>query len=318
PFISAKTRALIMQVFCGMVSLAAVYAFVNAFTGYVRTGDSSLFTYHALVRNYFGHAVQYSILVFVAVTQLVEKNKNRVVVIHRQLDRPLILLLAVFLFLLSSKLVIVVFLVYVAWTLAVSLKQRNKVLLGVAMIVTALVVVTIFATNNRISNRFRDIAVTDFSFLSRKIYSPGEYFNGLEFRLLQWRYVPSILSRKHAWLTGVGIGDAQHLLDSAYRDARMYTGDAARGDRGFLGYNTHDELLQSLLESGLAGAIIFLAIIAGLVKMTWEKRRLQLTFVTGLVAVYSFSEAVFETQYSAMIFLLFPLLLYFDGESTSV
>ena len=90
----------------------------------------------------------------------------------------------------------------------------------------------------------------------------------------------------------------------------MYIGTVARGDKGFIGYNTHNQFLESLLETGLIGSLLFLLICWSLVKMILERRKGDLSFVTILLLVYSVSESVFETQYSLFIFLFFPLFFY--------
>jgi len=151
---------------------------------------------------------------------------------------------------------------------------------------------------------------TDFQFIKRERFNPGDYFNGLQFRLLQWEFVPGILNEKKAWLLGVSPGDAQNYLNQKYISKNMYIGSVERGDKGFIGYNTHDQFLESLLETGLIGGLIFLLICWSMVRMTWERKKAELSFITILLLVYSFSESVFETQYSLFIFLFFPLFFY--------
>jgi len=46
------------------------------------------------------------------------------------------------------------------------------------------------------------------------------------------------------------------------------------------------------------------------VKMIWERKTAELSFVALLLLIYSFSESVFETQYSLFIFLFFSLFFY--------
>jgi O-antigen ligase len=90
----------------------------------------------------------------------------------------------------------------------------------------------------------------------------------------------------------------------------MYIGTAERGDKGFIGYNTHDQFLESLLETGLIGCSIFLLICWSMLKMIRERKKAALSFIIILLLVYSFSESVFESQYSIFIFLFFPLFFY--------
>jgi len=172
--------------------------------------------------------------------------------------------------------------------------------------------VFVFGTNNPMSSRFRDIVNTDFSVLEKDKFDPGNYFNGLQFRLLQWKFVPQILNEKRAWATGVGVGDAQQMLNDKYVSENMYIGNAQRPGKGFLGYNTHNEFLQSLLETGIPGLLLYVVVCLSLIKMMSGKQRAPFIFISILLLAYSFSESVFESQYSSIIFLFFPLFFYLN------
>jgi len=218
----------------------------------------------------------------------------------------------IFLFLLSSKLVIAFFLVYFLYAMITSffLKAIDAKYMAVCIIGLAVFSLFIFATQNRISNRFKEMIQTDFHFIQRDRFSPGDYFNGLQFRLLQWEFVPAILNAQHAWILGVSPGDAQNYLNQTYVSKNMYIGTVERGDKGFIGYNTHNQFLESLLENGLIGGLAFLLICGSLLRMIWERKKAELSFITILLLIYSFTESVFETQYSMFIFLFFPLFFY--------
>ena len=97
-----------------------------------------------------------------------------------------------------------------------------------------------------------------------------------------------------------------------YIEKDMYTGTVERGDKGFMGYNTHNEFLEALLQTGIIGGLIFLLICWSLIKMAWHRKKAELSFVTLLLLIYSFSESVFETQYSLLIFIFFPLFFYLE------
>jgi len=285
---------------------------VHAIRRYSVTHDFSVFLYHPLVSIYSAHAVQFSILVFVGLLHLFESLTKRKIVFNKYFDVCLVGFFLVFLFLLSSKLVIAFFLLYFLYTTVKSflLKSTNPKFIIIAITSLAVFSLSIFFTQNLISNRFKEIIETDFRFIQRPRFNQGDYFNGLQFRLLQWEFVPGILNEQKAWLIGVSPGDAQNYLNQEYISRNMYIGTAARGDKGFIGYNTHNQFLESLLETGLIGALVFLLICWSLVKMILERKRAELSFVTILLLVYSFSESVFETQYSLFIFLFFPLFFY--------
>jgi len=311
-YINETRRRKLLKWYCLILSCACLYAMYHALRRYSVTHDSSVLLYHPLVSIYSGHAVQFSILVFISLLYLLGEVTKRAIVFNKYVDLFLIVFFLVFLFLLSSKLVIAFFLVYFIYAMIKSVLSKS---INAKFIITccgSLLVFSlfIFSTQNRISNRFKEIIQTDFHFIKKENFSPGDYFNGLQFRLLQWQFVPSILNEKKAWLLGVSPGDAQNCLNQKYISKNMYIGTVARGDKGFIGYNTHNQFLESLLETGLIGSLLFLLICWSLVKMILERRKGDLSFVTILLLVYSVSESVFETQYSLFIFLFFPLFFY--------
>jgi O-antigen ligase len=167
-------------------------------------------------------------------------------------------------------------------------------------------------THNPVSRRFSEVLKGDLNFINQKKFKPGDYFNGLQFRLLQWRFVSEILNEQKSWLAGVSPGDAQSYLDQKYVSENMYTGTPERRDSGFLGYNTHNQFLEALLQSGIIGVLVFLMIWFALIKMAIKRRNNALSFITVLLLAYSFTESVLETQFSLVIFLFFPLFFYMD------
>ena len=311
-YIMETTRQKIMKWYCLDLFAASLFALIRAFSIYLTTHDPSAFFYHQLVKPYSGHAIQFSILEFIALVYLLESEKKRQYVLSKIFQKFLIIFLSLFLLLLSSKLVIVFYLGYCLYFLITIRKYKNKVI-GIGFIAAFFTVCAfVFGTNNPMSDRFRDIVITDFSMLKKDKFDPGNYFNGLQFRLLQWRFVPQILNEKRAWATGVGVGDAQQMLNDKYVSENMYTGIAAKDGKGFLGYNTHNEFLQSLLETGIPGLLLYVVVCLSLIKMMSVKRRASFIFISILLLAYSFSESVFESQYSTIIFLFFPLFFYLD------
>ncbi len=311
-YLNETTRRKLLKWYCLALFCACLYAVFHALYRYSLTHNYSVLLYHPLVSIYSGHAVQFSILVFISLLHLFEALTKKTIVFSKYADLFLIAFFLVFLFLLSSKLVIAFFLVYFLYAMIRSFLFRsiNAKFMIISFVSLTVFSLFIFSTQNRISNRFKEIVQTDFHFIKRERFNPGDYFNGLQFRLLQWEFVPGILNENKAWLVGVSPGDAQNYLNQKYISKNMYTGTVARGDKGFIGYNTHDQFLESLLETGVIGSLLFLIICWSFVKMIRERKKAELSFVTILLFVYSFSESVFETQYSLFLFLFFPLFFY--------
>ncbi|HET9824758.1 MAG TPA: O-antigen ligase family protein, partial [Chitinophagaceae bacterium] len=318
-YINEVTRQKILKWYCLLLFIACAYTIYAQFKAYSATHDSSVFFYHSLISSYSGHAIQFSILVFVALVHLFENSNKSLFLFNRLFHLFLILFFSVFLFFLSSKLVIIFYLFYFVYFMIRTLRLRaiNKpVFIGSAAAFVALCIF-VFATNNTISRRFNDVAQTDFRFLQREKFSPGLYFNGLEFRLLQWKFVPQILNEKKAWFLGLGAGDAQAYLDQKYISENMYTGSTQNPSKGFLGYNTHNEFLEALLQTGVVGLSLFLMLCLAMIKNAWQRKTVELSFITMLLLAYTFTESVLESQYSSFIFLFFPLFFYVKTNRTS-
>jgi O-antigen ligase len=314
-YVNESRRRKIMKWCCLVLFAACLFALTRAFSIYLTTHDPSVLFYHQLVEPYSGHAIQFSILIFVALVYLLELQKSKQHVLNNTFQRFLIIFFSLMLLLLSSKLVIVFYLGYLLYFLLMIRKYNSKLIIIGFIAAFFAVCVFVFSTNNPMSDRFRDIVYTDFRMLERDKFDPGNYFNGLQFRLLQWRFVPQILNERKAWATGVGVGDAQQLLNEKYVSENMYIGDSQRGGKGFLGYNTHNEFLQSLLETGIPGLLLYVTVCISLIKMMFEKRQALFIFISILLLAYSFSESVFESQYSSIIFLFFPLFFYVDARN---
>jgi O-antigen ligase len=298
--------------------LAAVLFFclmLASYKYYFANAQTDVFFYHALVSPFKQHAVFVSIYVFVALIYLLENAKNGINFYNKPIHFSLIFYFTCFILLLSSKLVISFsagcLVYYFFLILKANLKSRFTIFIllfaGLAMIILVL------STQNKISKRFDEILSGNLNVVEQQNFTPSVYFNGLQFRLLQWRFVKEILTEQHAWFTGVS-DNAQILLDKKYTSTHMYTGDMHSETRGYLGYNTHDEFLQSLLQSGIPGLFAFILVCYTMVNLVIRGQNTQLTIIVLLLIAYCFNESVLETQYGIMLFTFFPLFLYYGVE----
>ncbi|MEP7163277.1 MAG: hypothetical protein ABI741_01215 [Ferruginibacter sp.] len=292
-----------VMLFCLLVALHK-YFFLHA--------QNDVFFYHELVRPFNQHAVQLSIFLFAGLVYLLERARKAIYLHNRTIHFLLVVYFTCCILLLSSKLVIafsgICFAYYIMLALRTKLDKRfiifTSLFAGLALILLVLL------TQNKISTRFKEIYSGDMSLASRQRFDPAIYFNGLQFRLLEGRFVKEILTERHAWLTGVS-DEAQPLLDKKYVDAHMYIGDGLTPDRGYLGYNTHNQFLESVLRSGIPGLLVFILICCTLVSLAARKKNRELTIITILLIAYCFNESVFETQYGITLFTFFPLFLYY-------
>jgi O-antigen ligase len=280
---------------------------------YLSGAPAYLFFYHDLVKPLSQHAIQFSILVFIALLFLIENLKETKLLLSPAFGHSMIAFLSLFLLLLSSKLIISFYIFYLT---SIFLRNRiNKKRFFATYLIFITAFISIAITPNPIGNRFRSMITGNSLLFEQQKFNPGVYFNGVQFRLLEWRFSFEILNEQKAWIKGVTPADAQSFLDKKYTETNMFTGIPGTQNHGFLGYHTHNQFLQSLLENGLPGLVVFLLICFSLFKMAWGHARHELKWLVTLLIVYCFTDAPFETQYGIVIFTLFPLLFYLTGQN---
>ncbi len=313
-YMTETTKKRLFLCFVVVVVAVAIYCLSYAAWKYSHTNDPSFFFYHRLVQPVKGHAIYFSVLVFIALLFLLGDYERNSFGFSKSIPVSLIIFLSVFLFCLSSKLVIVFYFLYLIFYFIRLLKNKsiNRFLLIAFSILFIAGSAVVLTPRNPVSKRFYDILKGDVGVIGRDKFNPGMYFNGIQFRLLQWKFTAEILNENRSWLTGVGPGNAQHFLDQKYISTNMYIGDRARGDHGFLGYNTHNQFLETLLKTGVPGLVALLFICIALIKIARQKKKRELSFIIALLLTWLFTESVLERQYGIVIMTFFPLFLSLD------
>jgi len=312
-YLNEAIRHKLMRFFIGVLSLVILYCLVIAsYKYFFLHARDSVFYYHDLVIPFRQHAVQVSIYLFIGYIYLLEQARNTVYLYKKPVHFFMIFYFTCCILLLSSKLVIFFTAASLIYYLILAIKAGSKKrgFIAGSLFAGLLMIILVLITQNRISERFREIISGDLKLSSQQQFNPGIYFNGLQFRFLQIRFVKEILTEQHAWITGVS-SDAQSLLDKKYISTRMYIGNGNPSDRGFLGYNTHNQFLESLLVSGIVGLITFTLVCMSMIQMCFQRKNREFTIIIFLLLTYCLNESVFETQYGIMLFTFFPLLIYY-------
>ncbi len=301
------TWILAAMLFYCLLAASNKYWFINQ--------DAEVFFYHKLVAPFRQHAVQVSIYTFAALIYLVENARKAVYTFNKPVHLLLIFYFTCFTLLLSSKLVIASLAICFIYYFFLALRSRlnTRILIFSSLFTGLAMIILVLSTQNRISKRFNEIRSGDISLIKQQSFNPGIYFNGIQFRLLEWRFVKEILTEQDAWLTGVS-DKAQLLLDKKYTSTNMYIGDGTSADQGYLGYNTHNQFLESLLRSGIPGLLVFILICFAMIRLAIIKKSRELTIMIMILLAYCFNESVLETQYGITLFTFFPLFIYYGSK----
>jgi len=306
-----ENYGMLMKWYTLILLTATLVALIHAWQLYDHTGNTSYFFYHPLVYIYSGHAIQYSVLVFIGILFLIEENHRAENMKSRKWVLILLVYFSVFLFLLTSKMVIAVFLLYIVYLIACTnefFRKRSYRIGAIAAILATMVI--IFTTNSPLRRRVSEEMQSSVSFIGKNEFSPADYFNGIEFRLVSWRFAFEILNENHAWLFGVSPGDAQDMLNTKYKKLNMFTGGLPDNRKGYLDYHTHNQFLQALLETGIPGLAAFILICVGMIQLAKKSGSRSMIILTILLLCYCFADAVIKTQYGIILFVFFPLFMF--------
>jgi len=311
---------IMMKWYTVILFAASVIALIHGLKVYAQNGDTSFFFYHPLVSIFSGHAIQYSILVFIAILFLIDENVRSENLKNRRWILILMIYFSIFLFLLTSKMVIAIFLLYIIYLFICTnefFKKRSYRIVAVTAILASLII--IFTTNSPLRKRVSQEMQSSISFIGKTDFSPADYFNGVEFRLLSWRFAFEVLNENHAWLFGVSPGDAQDMLNTKYRKLNMFSGGLPDNPNGYLDYHTHNQFLQALLETGIPGVLAFICICLGMIQLAKRSHSRSMIVLTILLLCYCFADAVIKTQYGIILFIYFPLFVFkgIKGKPTS-
>ncbi len=300
-----RTLTLVFGISLAIVSLICLF---NAAWVYHQHGDPSVFFYHKLVSPFNHHAVLFSFFLLTCIIYWLEVD---IPAAPGRKIKILLIILTLYFFLvtllLSSKLVIVIMLIYLTYYLVRnSSAYRNKKYIWQISLGLFIVLVMIIITNGPIKKRFTDLKGNMYLFEQQE-FSPEIYFNGVQFRLLNWRFTKEILDENHAWLLGVSPAGAQHELNGKFIASNMYRGNGST-DKGYIGYNCHNQFLQITLQSGIPGLFLFMLIFALLIWQVLRSGRRETMIMVIAIIAFCFTESLLETQYGVEIFTFFPLM----------
>jgi O-antigen ligase len=191
--------------------------------------------------------------------------------------------------------------------------RKRKLVLGIAGALIVIAVGVLGSSKNFLSWRFGEITEGQIAVLKQKQFDPNTHFSSWDSRLLQWRYALEILNARHGWLFGVSPGDSQDLLDEKYINAHMYIGNPAEGPdrhvRGYLGFNFHDQYIETLVRTGILGLAWLIAIFVLLFTSARRSGLREAWYVMLTIAIFFIVESPITLQHGVSLFCFFPLLV---------
>jgi O-antigen ligase len=305
PFMDGPGFRRLMWAYCRLLAGICVWCLGAAFVQYVQTGDAGEFFYQALTESLHANAVFFAAYVLMALLFLLSAGPE-IGPAPQPDGRPsqrrgsrigLLLFFTAMMVLLASKLLlvllVVIFAVYL-WRARRTMPGWRSLGLAAALLLGT---VLLAATNNPVVRRYKDILSKERTTCKRPVV---HLFNGLSLRIFIWKAADEILDERRAWVFGVSAGDSQDLLDERYYRVGM--------NEGFLGYNFHNEYIETLVSGGIFGLSVFVGAVLLVCGSVGRRAGLEGWLVLAVILLLAFTESSFEMQQPAFLSCFFPLL----------
>lgn len=282
------------------IMLLLIFLLLYAFIRYIKGSDGSVFYYHELCYPIYNHAIFISLIVSIAmlITWFYYSPSKKYIKIL------LLLLFYFFLMLLSSKNIFTV--TSIIFFVLVSKKIISmKLWLSGAVFIVLGTAFLLSLENSNIISRIKQASQYDFHLAYATKVTEATRFDGTNLRLRLWNYGWHILSENNAFVWGVSPADTQRLLDAKIIKSDMYIGSDKKSDKGFLGYDFHNQYVQTFVETGIIGLVLLLSMFLILLYEGYVNKTPFLIFLNILFAVAFISESNLGRQAGIFSFLAF-------------
>jgi len=286
-------RRCLRALLSGTVAAAATCIGVAIHTYHV-SHNANVFFYHAYAAPTGLSAIYLSLYILVSMGAVILKLP-----IPFRFRIPMVLFLFINLMLLSSKVMILAGLFLLAVPFFKSVHAPLKKAGLATMVISAFLLLA--CTHNPIRARYLDMHLSAYADVAQRSDFSGYHFDGLTLRLTLWRMGFEIFSRNNIWTNGLPGNEYHTRLASRMQRYRLYTGDG-KTDKGYSGYNMHNQYFESLEKFGVAGLalLVTMLLLPGIAAVRHDGQFL--LFALLLFALSFLTESALETQSGILLF----------------
>lgn len=296
PNFNNKTYEMILNFFIAIIVLVGLVCLINSarliisnnsFIDQQKLSDREYyyFTYINLANGVNMNPIYLGMYVNLAIALVIER-------IYREGQKIslicIFIFLTVLLFLLSSKINIIV---YFTILIILLLKTRIRFLIKYAAPILLLSILLLFSVK---PIRDRVVEIDYFSYDITKDHIG--FWNGANLRLAIWQC--ALLPISENWIFGVGTGSEKDVLINSYKTNNFKIGLLTR-------YNTHNQFLEFSLRFGLIGAALCLVTNFLFPIVLGYKLDNRLFIFSIIVFMVSLTEVIFATQKGMVFYSLF-------------
>ena len=207
--------------------------------------------------------------------------------------------LLVSLYFISSKAGLIGILLLVPFYFFLKIKNRTRsrfawmgILLGI------LIILPVILTNERMN-----------LFLQGISQKSSDEMKNINERSIIWKSALNILPKSYIW--GLGTGDVEVMLVNEYQKI----GNHLLAEKSM---NAHNQFLEILLENGIIGVVLFMAIMIFMIYIIWKERNLLYGMYILLIFLFFLFETMLNRLAGVSFFAMFSfLLLYTNSKNRS-
>ncbi|MFT3794540.1 O-antigen ligase family protein [Flavobacterium sp.] len=254
----------------GMVGFT-LFWLIKALVRFVAGQDSSVFFYHELVTEDV-NAIHVSVYITVSIFYFLTRGSKS------NFDKMAVVLLVVFLVQLSSKNILLVFLLLAGIYSFRLFRSKNRQLLLWGILVTLLASAAFMGkikdrfliefnsntrqdtVNTEVGNNFNKVYnVTIWEAWNQETFSDNDYFPGAAFRVYQIRIFKELLSEDSIFFTGYGLNAVDEKIKEKGRQHRVFSGNETHD--GYQNKNFHNQYVQVFAELGIFGLLLLVVML---------------------------------------------------------
>jgi O-antigen ligase len=281
----------IIRFYSNSIVLYSIYYITRAIIRYSQSNDISVFYYHELA-TYKTNAIYASVYTIVAVFYFITKNKKSFY------DKAAIFLLTGFIFLLSSKNIIMVYIIllfiYYMFFNAISL---NKKILRLFLFIIPLLSVVIAVpkirhrflievqtafTEKTLNTETKNTNIYNISIKEawqKEQFTSNDYFPGTAFRVYQARIFKEMLMEENIFLTGYGLKASGEKIKQKAVEHKIHP--------GYGNFNFHNQYIQAFAEVGFFGLLLLLIMLTiNLRNAIKSKDFIHITFAFLMISLF--------------------------------
>ncbi len=314
--ISFNQKNKLIKYFSYSMVIMAVFFLLRAIIRYLINYDSRVFFYHGENEDDYGlvpkilNAIHVSVFVAVAFFYFFTKE------IKLKSDLILSFFLAGFIFLLSSKNIILVFIFLVLTFYFFYSKASYKMRLRNLLIFSGIVIfsLSIGKIKTRFKEEFRNNTsnsinpnvlttlpngvhnISIYEAWNNEQFTPNDYFPGTAFRVYQIRMFFELLKDNSIFFKGFGLNASKVKLVEKENKYNLH--------KGYGNFNFHNQYIQNFAELGVMGFIVLLVIIiANLKNAITKKDFIHISFAILMISLF-FTESFLCRQRGVTFFTL--------------